>query len=433
MNEHSANLKLIRPDSPKGDKEEKEKDFFELFLNYTRGTEVPAFFYRWAAIGALGAWLGRDIHIKFGTQEVYPNLYVLLLGEPGTKKSTAIKTARNLLKKAGFNKFSAEKTSKEKFLMDLGGLDDLTEGESDFLDTNIFDDDEVREVFIAADEFNDFFGNNILEFVSLLGVLWDYRGVYENKVKNGQSVKISEPTVSILGGTTATTFSNTFPQEVIGQGFFSRVISIHAKPTGKRITWPYEPTEEETKEIIDYLRRIKTHCAGRLTFSEEAYALVDTIYQTWVEVDDVRFASYSNRRHTHFLKLIAVHTAARCSRVVEKQDVIYANTVLHHAEQYMPQAYGEFGQSRNSILTHKIMQILTSIRDGEYPTTHDLWGKMQADFDRLDGFMTLLQGMAHAGKIHTVNGKVLPKARKVEAQYNGTIDYAYLTNEEINL
>lgn len=414
-------------------KPKEEWDFFDHFLNCTKGTEVPAFFYRWAAIGALGAWLGRDTHVKFGSQEVFPNLYVLLLGEPGTKKSTAIKAAKRFLQAAGYEKFAAEKTSKEKFLLDLGGVDDTAESDTDFLDTNLFEDGEVREVFIAADEFNDFFGNNILEFVSMLGVLWDYHGVYKNKIKNGQSVEISEPTVSILGGTTATTFSNTFPQEVIGQGFFSRVIAVHAKPTGKRITWPYEPSEEELKGLLDSLRKVKASCRGRLEFTEEAYALVDTIYQTWQEVDDVRFASYSNRRHTHFLKLIAIHAAARCSHVVEARDVIYANTVLHHTEQFMPQAYGEFGQSRNSILTHKIMQILLNIRDGEYPTPLDLWGKVQSDFDRMEGYMTLVQSMAQAGKVHTVNGRILPKPRKIEALYNKTVDYSYLTSEEIQL
>lgn len=427
MNENSG-LKL----SAKGTDGKGEEDFFSAFLDYVQGTEVPTFFYRWSAIGALGAWLGRDVFIKFGSQEVFPNLYILLMGEPGTKKSTAIKAAKRLIKEAGFNKFSAEKTSKEKFLMDLGGVDDLDQDTDDFLDAGLFEEDKASEVFIAADEFTDFFGNNILEFVSLLGVLWDYRGTYENKVKNAQSVKIPEPNVSILGGTTATTFSVTFPQTIIGQGFFSRTLAIHAKPTGRRITWPPEPSQEETKKLIDMLRRIKATCAGRLEVSPEARDLIDVIYQSWQEVEDIRFASYSNRRHTHLLKIIVIHTAARCSRVVETRDVIYANTILHHAEQHMPAAYGEFGQSKTSVLTHKVMQILTSIRTGDYPTVQELWGKMQADFDRMDSFTSLLQGMFQAGKIHTVEGKVLPKARIIEDLYTETLDYNLLRPEEKN-
>lgn len=407
-------------------------DFFTRFVQYTRGTEVPAFFYRHASIAGLGAWIGKDVHVKFGSQKVYLNMYTLLMGEPGTKKSTAIKTMKRVMKAAHYSKFSAEKTSKEKFLLDLSGMEE--EGEEDvngFLDAGIYGEDETREVFIAADEFNDFFGNNILDFVSLLGVLWDYDGVYENKIKNGQSVKIQDPYVSILGGTTPTTFSNTFPQEVIGQGFFSRVLAVYAKPTGKRITWPYEPTEEETTELLEHLRRIKTHCHGQLTFTPEAYALIDTIYQNWKEVDDVRFASYSNRRHTHFLKMVGLHTIARCKMVVEASDVIYANTILHHTETQMPKAYGEFGQSRNSALSHKVLQYLDMIKDGEYPTIMDLYGKFSSDFDRFELFVSLTQSMVQAGKLQIIDRKILPCLRAMEPVYTGTLDYKYLTTEEM--
>lgn len=406
----------------------KQEDFFSKWFNYTRGTEVPAAFYRWAAIGGLGAWLGRDVYIQFGDQKIYPNMYVLLMGEPGTKKSTAIKRMKKLLAQAGYGFFAAEKTSKEKFLLDLGEKED--ESTDDFLNAGIFGNDEVKEVFIAADEFNDFFGNNILEFVSMLGVLWDFEGSYENKIKNGQSIKIPNPTVSILGGTTATTFASTFPQEIIGQGFFSRTVAVHARPTGKRITWPYSPTDEEKADLEEYLLKMKTCHSGKVEFSPEAIDLVDKIYQNWQNVEDIRFASYANRRHVHLLKLVLIHTIARLGDKVETRDVVYANTVLHHTEQFMSAAYGEFGQSKNSQLTHKILQILDNSPD--IHDMHGLWSKVQSDFERLDIFATLIQGMAHAGKIQVVEGKILPKKRVIEPTYNGSIDYSYLRDDEIN-
>lgn len=405
------------------------QDFFQKFMHFTLGTEVPTFFYRWAAIAGLGAWIGRDVYVQFGAQKIYPNMYVLLMGEPGTKKSTAIKRMKKLLKEAGYANFAAEKTSKEKFLLDMGNEEEETDGE-EFLNSGLFGNDEVREVFIAADEFNDFFGNNILDFVSMLGVLWDFDGIYENKIKNGQSVRIPYPTVSILGGTTATTFAHTFPQEVIGQGFFSRTLAVHAKPTGKRITWPPEEDEVQKADLLEYLLKVKTCHSGRLEFSEEALALVDKIYQTWENIEDIRFASYANRRLVHLLKMILVHTIGRLGTQVEKEDVIYANTVLYHTERHMPQAYGEFGQSKNSLLTHKILQILEASSDAL--EIHELWSKVQSDFDRMEPFSQLLQGMSHAGKIQVHSGKILPKKQVMKAEYSEVVDYSYLTAEEIN-
>ncbi|MFK5283171.1 hypothetical protein ACI3PL_26730, partial [Lacticaseibacillus paracasei] len=76
------------------------------------------------------------------------------------------------------------------------------------------------ESFIAADEFNNFIGLGNTDFISILGELWDYEGVYDYRLKNSKSVFIPYPTISILGGNTPTGFSQAFPPESIGQGFF---------------------------------------------------------------------------------------------------------------------------------------------------------------------------------------------------------------------
>lgn len=407
--------------------QEELPDFFELFLDYTSGTEVPTFFYRWSMIAGLGAWLARDVWITHGHQKIYPNMYVVLMGDPGTKKSTAIKRVKKLLKGAGYDTFAAEKISKEKFLLDLGSSSEAEAG--DFLDGDLWNDTDVKECFIAADEFNDFFANNILEFCSTLGVLWDYDGIYENKIKNGQSVQIPNPTISILGGTTATTFSTTFPPEIIGQGFFSRTIAVHARPTGKRITFPKSPSDEDTAIMYEYLTQIKGACQGELMMTDEARDLIDQIYQTWEELEDIRFQSYANRRLMHLLKMIIIHTMARLSPVVEARDVIYANTVLHHTELFMPAAYGEFGQSNNSKLTHKILQVLDSTK--ELLTLHTLWQKVQTDFDRLPIFAEHIQGMIQAKKIQVQGEYLLPLKKAIDTDINnGMVDYSVLTREE---
>ena len=48
----------------------------------------------------------------------------MLIGHPGARKSAAIKAARKIISGAGYSTYSAEKTSKEKFLLDLEGAED---------------------------------------------------------------------------------------------------------------------------------------------------------------------------------------------------------------------------------------------------------------------------------------------------------------------
>jgi len=403
-------------------------DFFSRYLDITGGTEVPTFFRRWSIIAGVGAWIGRDAYFLHGDFKVYPNLYVMLLGAPGTRKSTAIKRAAKILRTAGYNNFAAEKTTKEKFLLDLAGADD--EGASSLnglLDIELTG--APAQCFIAADEFNDFFGNNILEFVSLLGVLWDYEGVYKSKIKNGVSVEIPDPTITILGGNTQTTFANTFPPEVMGQGFFSRMIAVYAEPTHRKITFPDAPKEEELEFLVEHLQAIKRNCTGPLSMTDEAMKLLDEIYLTWKPLEDGRFAHYGNRRLGHLIKLTIIHTAARLSSTIEAQDVTYANTILHHTEHFMPKAYGEFGKARNAGSTHKVLQIIEATT---LPISFgDIWKKMSSDLSDLDELSEIVKNLVTAGKIQSTEKGFLANKAPLEVRYDSKVDYRYLTREEI--
>lgn len=409
------------------------QDFFKHYLDYTSGTEVPAHANRWSAIGMLGAWLARDIHVKFGSSKLYANQYIMLLGEAGSKKSTAIKTAKRTLAKAGYENFSAEKISKEKFLSELSKQagQGATGGLNNILDQQLFgeiDDCDYREAWIVADEFNEFFANNIFEFCSTLGNLWDYEGKYENSVKHGESVVIPNPTVSILSGNTPTTFSTTFPAESIGQGFFSRILAVHIKASGRKITRPREPSPDETQVILDRLLAIKQYHSGEVIVTEDSWNLVDRVYQQWKGIPDSRFESYSNRRLTHLLKVALVHAASRLSTTIDPIDIRRANTVLDYTEHFMPEAYGEFGTARNSGMTHKIIKELEVSE--KLLTLHDLWGKMQLDFDKMETFQNHIMGMVQAGKLQLSGDKLLPMRRVLETPSNEFLDYRYMIAEE---
>ena len=403
-----------------------ETDFFAEYLEYCSGTEVPPWFDRWSLIIGLGAWLGRRVWIPFGDNKIYPNIYGILVGAPGTKKSTPIKRMKSLLLEAGYDTFAAEKTSKEKFLLDLAGQVD--EEGKDFL-SSPFGEEEDKEVFIAADEFNDFFGNNILEFVAMLGVLWDYNGAYKNRIKNGTSIVISNPTVSILGGTTEISFANTFPPDVIGQGFFSRLIAVYAPPTGLKITWPARKSEEERQKIIASLHEIRSVASGEMIVSAEAKSLIDIIYRTWTPLKDHKFAYYSNRRLGHLLKLCMIHALGRKSMNIIAADVTYANTVLSHTEHFMPYAFAAFGQAKNSRLTFSVLQ---AIQQAIVPLDfNELWKQMQGEAAGTEDVAEVVRGLINAERIQLINQKFLPRRAMLDlSRADEKIDYRFLTDLE---
>lgn len=408
------------------------EDFFARYLEFSGGGETPATFNRWSCIGMLGAWLERQVFFKFGGQRLHPNQYIMLLGSAGTKKNTAINTAKRLIGQAGYTNVAAEKTSKEKFLLDLAETsEDSEKNLGNVLDRALWgevSEGDFRSMWVAKGEFNDFFSNNILDFVSMLGELWDYEGNYENRIKNGTSVIIPNPTISILGGNTQTAFAAAFPPEAVGQGFFSRVIAVYAKPTGTKVTWPKMPEESETADMVEELTAIKECCIGEIKIHPSAKDLVDKIYKSWEPIEDIRFESYGNRRLTHLIKLAMIQCCSRLSMVMEEVDIVRANTVLHHAEQYMPEAYGDFGAARNSAQTHKMLRI---VEEHMGLTTQELWAKLQADFDKIDTFVVALSGLVHAGKIQNHQERIYPVKKVVAKVSSDMLDYSYLRRDEL--
>jgi hypothetical protein len=415
--------------------EQPEVSLFNDYFKWVEHTEAPTVFHRWALIGAVGAFLGRQLWFPFGSSNIYPNQFIMFVGNPGTRKSTAIRRATKLIGLAGYETFSAQNTSKEKFLYDLAGEPETdsiefkrrkTRGEDvvsilSSLKLTSGNDEEIsdrtpKEVFIAADEFNNFMGNGNVGFQSLLGELWDWdepERLYKQRLKNSKSIAIYQPTINILAGNTPANFAACFPLESIGQGFMSRLILVHSDESGKKITFPAQPDEKETALLVARLQQIKTRCIGELTLDDKAKHLMDTIYKTWEDLEDSRFKHYSTRRFTHLLKLVMIVTAMRISTQATEKDVIFANTILSFAESTMPKAIGELGKSRNSDASNKVMQALYEAREPK--DIKALWKIVSNDLDKMSTLGELLQNLQQADKIQavkTADGKLGYLARQ---------------------
>lgn len=418
------------------------EDLISSYMRYFDQTEVPNWYTRWSILSGIGALLSRNFYFQHGHFKVYPNQYVMFIGEPGTKKSTAIKQVKSILKMVDYTTFAPNKTSKEKFLAKLADQHSpKSESVDDILDQNIFGDagrdtsDKTTDCFICADEFNNFLGNGNIEFISILGELWDYDGLYENELKNGRSDYIPNPTISILSGNTQTNFQLAFPPETLGQGFFSRLLLIYCDTERARVTFPPEPTHEQTQELLAKLVLLRNKVQGKAEFTPHAMELLDKIYKSWTHLPDPRFTRYSNRRLSHLIKLALVLAAANYTTIVTHTHLIHANTILTHAEHHMPAALGEFGKAKNSDVVNKIVKIVEThfLTHTEGITFKDLFVHMMKDLDGgTKQLGEIVKGLVQAEVIHIEKntGWILPKKRVIEFKDSYALDWSILTDEE---
>lgn len=378
--------------------------------------------------------LGRNVKLPFGHDAIFANQYIMLIGSPAARKSSAIKAAVKLVQATGYDSISKGRTSKEKFLLDLSGhVDDTGTKHSqeaqlksrgvsaetatmfsnlyDMDVTDLIDDDIVHETLIAADEFTNYIGAGNYEFISILGELWDNPQELPVRIKNSKSYSIVKPCVNILAGNTPTGFAAAFPADAVGQGFASRLLLVYGERTAVRITLPQPPCPVATAALAEHLLKVRTLMTGDVTIdlAGEAYKALDWLYNNWQSIDDARFANYSGRRFSHLLKVCLLFAANALRTEIMLEDVIAANTLLTVTEDDMPKALGEFGKSKYSDVANKVVEHLNSVLAPQ--NLNQLWKVVSHDLDCKARLADIITGLLASEKVQNVKGGFLPVRR----------------------
>lgn len=390
-------------------------NFMDSYLEYAKKTvAIPEIYHKWTACMAVSCMLGKRIFIPRGHLKVFPNLYVMLMGEPGTGKGVACDLVQGILQDAQYEYFAADRSSKEKFLQDLADGISFNHTDMDSLLASVpagagdsFLSTEPRECFILAEEFSDFIGQNNADFVAFLTKIWSFRGTYRYRLKTGRSVGITEPYINILAGSSSAAFALAFPPEIVAQGFLARLVLVAGEYTGKRETWPTSTDGALGKELSSFLVRIKSSVQGEIHLSERALKDLELLDQNFGGVDDPRFRDYNVRRFTQLLKLCIVFCAARGDTQLRIEDVERANALLCETEHFMPKALGSFGKSKNADVSNKILQALYAAN--KPINTLQLWRIVCDDLDKLQDLTDILHKLKNADRVQAVGQGWLPK------------------------
>lgn len=409
-------------------------DLFSEYFRYVGRTEAPAIYHRWTLLSILGTLLGRQVFYPFGHGKIYPNQYIMLMGSPGTRKGTAMNIGRKLLQGAGYSRFCPDRLSKERFLMEIkpyNAEDLLPDSDLEALVV-----DAPSEIYAFAEEFTDLVGQGGMEFMTMLTKLWDNMPEYTHPKIHGRSIVIERPTVNIYGGNTQQGLALAIPPESLGNGFLSRMIFIHADPTGKKITFP-EPVDQELREtLVEHLRRIREEVKGQMTQTPEASALLNRIYLECIEIEDMRFKHYMTRRFIHCLKLCAIVAAAELTTELTAEIVLKANTFLVAAERTMPKALGEYGRGKYQEVSSAILEILS--KTTRPLSINELFKKVGRDliYGKMTELSDVMKGLAYGDKVQiiTIAGKqgYMSKHAVEKSWAKELYDESLLTEEERN-
>lgn len=391
--------------------------FIRAYLQYVHMTEPPLLMHVWSAIAAGSACMGRHTWLPFALGNIYANKYILLVGPPGTRKSSALNLAAELLNDVTSVRLAPDDTDglRQGLMVAMHG-----EEESDDLAAEVsrialangqVDVDRLGEVnlnfenavdrhvmHVNASEFDSFIGQNAKMMATFLIKMWDGDD-YDYGLK-ASKIKLLKPLLSIGGATTVQNLTTALPTEAIGQGFMSRVILVYASKPAKSVPPRRVKLDLKLKPFLqETYQWISQHLKGAMKETPEAAEAIDKLYDKSVDLGDSRFIYYAMRRSTHLQKLCMILTALRQSDTIELTDVIEAETLLEYTELFMKDALGEYGMNPIAKAKQEMVDVLRFANGPILSAV--LWAMVHKNMKLLE-FKNAIAGLINSGMIAEV-------------------------------
>jgi len=374
--------------------------WLECYVKLMQETEPAKIFDKWVGYSVIASALRRKVSLQLGRLIYFPNIYVVLVAEPGVaRKTQAIKYGVNFLNTIPDIRLSADSSTKEAMTDDMegSGLDEL-----------MVDGTTLRHssLNIISKEFESFLGQKKenTRMLTALTDLFDCPDDWSSRTRHGTSNKIINPWVNLLAATTPDSLASSLPSSAVGGGLTSRIMFIWADKKKKSVAIP-SMTEEEVKlkeRLEKDLYRI-SRMSGNLNMTAECIKKWTAWYDLFDEDEsgnrickDKSFSGWYSRKPTYIIKIAILRSAAESSSlIIEWRHVEEAIEAIREVEYSMGNAFKAIGKSEISAEVDNVLQI---IREAKRISEKILMTRIWRDIDA-QKFHNVIETLIKTGKV----------------------------------
>jgi len=271
----------------------------------------------------------------------YPNLYIVLVGPPASRKGTAMRLGRPILEAAGV-RVACESVSRKGFMEDFKSATN-----KDLLDSLIADPIIHSSLTVFSEEFVVFLGAD-KQFLMDLVNMFDSPDIFRHRTQGGGVEEIQGAWLNILGAITPSLLQATLPNDSAGTGLMSRLIIAYSARKDKKIIYPFIIKEnDKLKEaLIEDLQSVMS-IRGDFHVDESFLREWGNWYGSYDEQSlglSPKLLGYADRKAKHTLKLCMVMSASRSDdMIITGADLTRALSELQNAEGTMSKALAGVG------------------------------------------------------------------------------------------
>ncbi|HNA10322.1 MAG TPA: DUF3987 domain-containing protein [Leptospiraceae bacterium] len=397
-------------------------NFLQAYHIYSSGNEAPDIFHQWGAYAVLSSCCGPNIWKDMGTiGNIQPNLYIMFVGPPGIKKSTAKDIAKRLVHKIHTNKHplpmapaSCTKEALIKFMaeekspcqMSFAWQDKLRK----YTKLSIYSDEFVNLVQVGGDP---------LAWVQLLTEIYNPQPSFDAATIARGSVNLPYPYVTLLGCMTPELTKSLINENALSGGFSRRTLYLFANRNSKPVPEPVITPEQKEAEVtlVEHGRRIQS-LTGKFEFSSKGRELYNNWYaQNFHELESSTSAAQQNFLQSKSVQVIKVAMLSKLAvsneLILDEEEMELAIALVTDAQRHIDTIFAGVGRNPHAATMSGIQNFIKfhCERPPHYVTRKKIYANFlnhasQKDIDSLIDQMTAVEQIKQV-QAQFNNGQVL--------------------------
>lgn len=330
-------------------------DFVTQFLKGFTGSMILPRYATWSALAALAIATSKRVWINQEHYQIFPNLYIVLVGPMGSRKSTPMEKVWKMIRTCfPAQCFGSSIASRESIIKEMSSDDcaDMYKFDGKLL--------ELRSYALFIDEIANFFSFNPGSMVAFLTNIYSTPRFKSSTIVRGVE-DIENPCMNLLGCTTPEYITGSLKRHLLEGGIARRIIFVNEILEVERNAFPEKTEESKLADLwcMEHLKKVRLQ-VGPLSFTIEAKFFLQDWYQSQPKHGDLVMKGFWNNSDILAQKIAILLTLAKPDfpKFISRETVQTATQILTSVEQHLPLLTAASGGNRLAVVHQRLLGLL---------------------------------------------------------------------------